>query len=104
LILLLSICCIGTSSHLFSGSSFYPGTWGFDLVGPENDDDIPDMEATIHNIDCEIANPDMIHTFVTQINPSIHHLEEMGCQIKKLKKANVNTYHVLTTNIVTGTV
>lgn len=83
---------IVSSTHLFSGSSFYPGTWGFGLVGPENEDDIPDMEETIHRIGCGIADPHMVHTFVSQINPSICHLENMGCVIKKATQNKEREY------------
>ena len=32
---------------LFSGSSFYPGTWGLGLIGPENEADKKDLAETI---------------------------------------------------------
>ena len=36
-----------TGAKLFSGSSFYPGTWGLGLIGPENEADQADLVDTI---------------------------------------------------------
>ncbi len=77
---------IVSSTHLFSGSSFYPGTWGFGLVGPENEEDIDDMIETICRVGCDMADPKMVKTFVSNINGAISHLETMGCHPKKASK------------------
>ena len=77
---------IVSSTHLFSGSSFYPGTWGFGLVGPENDADLEDMIHTVQKVGCGMADPDMVQTFVSNINDAISHLESMGCHPRKAAK------------------
>lgn len=78
--------------RLFSGSSFYPGTWGFGLVGPENDDDIEDMIATINRVGCRMTDPDLVRTFVSGINPAISHLESLGCHPRKAAKSSEREY------------
>lgn len=83
---------IVSSTHLFSGSSFYPGTWGFGLVGPSDENDIEDMIDTIHRVGCGIADPSMVRTFVTNINSAIEHLEDMGCHPKKANQSTEREY------------
>ena len=83
---------IVTSSHLFSGSSFYPGTWGLGLIGPANDNDIEDLISTIQDVGCQIADEKMVRTFVSNINPAIAHLEKMGCHPKKAQKSSEREY------------
>lgn len=40
--------CLASSGGSFSGSSFYPGTWGLGLVGPIDASDADDlMEAIV---------------------------------------------------------
>ena len=63
-----------SETHLFSGSSFYPGTWGFGLVGPEDESDVEDMIATVNRMGCQMADPDLVRTFVSGINPAIYSL------------------------------
>ena len=42
--------CLASASGVFSGSSFYPGTWGLGLVGPRDASDIDDMVETILHV------------------------------------------------------
>lgn len=81
-----------SETHLFSGSSFYPGTWGFGLVGPEDENDAEDMIATVNKVGCQMADPDLVRTFVSGINPAISHLESMGCHPKKAARSSEREY------------
>lgn len=85
----VAIVCNGP---LFSGSSFYPGTWGFGLVGPENKDDEEDLIQTICSVGCGIADPEMVQSFVRGINPAIERLKELGCRPKKADNASQREY------------
>ena len=76
---------ISSSSNIFSGSSFYPGTWGLGLIGPEDKNDEEDLAKTIKEVGCNVVDNDLVETFVKNINPSINLLKEMGV---KLKEAN----------------
>ncbi|WP_283692374.1 FAD-binding protein [Clostridium perfringens] len=76
---------ISSSSNIFSGSSFYPGTWGLGLIGPEDRNDEEDLAKTIKEVGCNVVDEELVETFVKNINPSINLLKEMGV---KLKEAN----------------
>ena len=76
---------ISSSSNIFSGSSFYPGTWGLGLIGPEDENDEEDLAKTIKEVGCNVVDEELVETFVKNINPSIDLLKEMGV---KLKEAN----------------
>ena len=38
---------LASAGKLFSGSSFYPGTWGLGLIAPVDDEDAVDLSDTI---------------------------------------------------------
>lgn len=76
---------ISSSSNIFSGSSFYHGTWGLGLIGPEDRNDEEDLAKTIKEVGCNVVDEELVETFVKNINPSIDLLKEMGV---KLKEAN----------------
>ena len=76
---------ISSSSNIFSGSSFYPGTWGLGLIGPEDENDEEDLAKTIKEVGCNVVDEELVETFVKNINPIMELLNEMG---DKLKEAN----------------
>lgn len=79
---------IASSTHLFSGSSFYPGTWGLGLIGPENDQDVESLVQSILQVGCGMADEEMVRTFVEGITPAIEYVKKLGV---KLKTAQDNT-------------
>ena len=88
---------ISSSSNIFSGSSFYPGTWGLGLIGPEDENDEEDLAKTIKEVGCNVVDEELVETFVKNINPSIDLLKEMGLSLKKLIiQEKKNSYHALT--------
>ncbi len=76
----VGIFCLGP---LFSGSSFYSGTWGLGLVGPASVNDESDLERTILEVGCHAADPDLVHAFVHGIAPAIEFLESIDVVLKK---------------------
>lgn len=72
-----------SSGAICSGSSFYPGTWGFGLVGPENQEDEKDLVDTIMQVGCQMPDRKLVGFFVSHINESIAYLEQMGVPLKK---------------------
>ena len=46
--------------RLFSGSSFYPGTWGLGLVGPADEADEADLISTIEDVGCGMADDALV--------------------------------------------
>lgn len=67
----------------FSGASFYGGTWGLGVVGPDEAADEPDMEKTILQVGGGVANPTLVHALVTGIAPAIERLERRGVSLRK---------------------
>jgi aspartate oxidase len=72
-----------TSTKLFTGSSFYPGTWGMGSVGPLNQDDIPNFIATIIEVGCHIPDPKLVEILVKQANLRFKELEDLGFNFKR---------------------
>lgn len=72
-----------SSGAICSGSSFYPGTWGFGLVGPKDEKDEKDLTDTIMRVGCQMADRELVEVFVSQINESIAYLEQMGVPLKR---------------------
>ena len=75
--------CLASASGVFSGSSFYPGTWGLGLVGPRGASDIDDMVETILHVGRGAANAALVDSFVRGIPEAIAALEAMGVSLKR---------------------
>lgn len=71
-----------SSGPVFSGSSFYPGTWGLGLIGPENEADQEDLVQSILQVGCGMADETMVRTFVAGIHPAIERVKAMGIRLK----------------------
>ena len=74
---------LATAVHLFSGSTFFPGTWGFGLVGPESEEDEEEFIKTILSLGKGVALPSLVRTFVEKVNGSVDKLEDMGLTLLK---------------------
>lgn len=74
---------LATAVHLFSGSTFFPGTWGFGLVGPENETDKEEFIETILSLGKGVALPHLVRTFIEEVNSSVDDLEAMGLTLMK---------------------
>lgn len=79
---------LASSGPVFSGSSFYPGTWGLGLIGPENEADQEDLVQSILEVGCGMADETMVRTFVTGIAPAIEGVKAMGVQLKAAADQN----------------
>ncbi|MEG0910955.1 MAG: FAD-binding protein [Ruthenibacterium sp.] len=79
---------LASASAIFSGSSFYPGTWGLGLIGPENAADEEDLTQTILNVGCGMADETMVRTFVGGITPAIDRVKAMGVKLKQAQAQN----------------
>lgn len=72
---------IASSSNILSGSSFYPGTWGFGMVSPEDEKDEEDLVDTIIRVGCNVVDENLVKTFVKNINSSKEELIKMGIKL-----------------------
>lgn len=77
-----------TSTHLFSGSSFYPGTWGLGLIGPEDPSDRADLCRSIRTVGCGMADPALVEVFVDGIAPAIEKVRDMGVELRRAVQKN----------------
>ena len=78
---------LACKGNLFSGSSFYPGTWGLGLIGPADGSDEADLAQTIQRVGCNMADPEMVKTFVSGIQPAIARVREMGITLRRADNA-----------------
>ena len=85
----VTLVCAGPR---FSGSSFYPGTWGLGLVGPDGKADEADLEATIERVGCGGADPALVRTLVSGITPAVARLREMGVALREPARASQREY------------
>lgn len=74
---------ITSSTKICSGSSFYPGTWGLGLVGPESQEDETDLIGTILRVGEGMADPKLVTAFVSDIREGIQYLKDMGVKLKQ---------------------
>lgn len=77
----VTLICAGSC---FGGSSFYPGTWGLGLVGPEDETDEDDFVDTICNVGDGVADRVLVETLVRNIRPGMTWLEkDLGLALKR---------------------
>ena len=76
-----------SKGETFSGSSFYPGTWGLGLIGPADPSDRKDLAATIREVGCGMADPAMVETFVDGISPAIERVRGMGVRLRRAQSS-----------------
>lgn len=78
---------LASKGPLFSGSSFFEGTWGLGLIAPDGAQDEEDLARTIVRVGCGTANETMVRSFVAGISPSIEHLKRWGVTPKEASNA-----------------
>lgn len=77
----VGVACAGP---LFSGSSFYPGTWGLGLVAPLDEVDEADLVDTVCAVGCGVADRPLVSSFVRGIRPGVAWLErDLGVVLKR---------------------
>lgn len=74
---------LAAKGPLFSGSSFYPGTWGLGLIGPENEEDEADLAETIERVGCHMTDPTLVRTLVAGIQPALRELRAQGVKLRR---------------------
>ena len=74
---------ISSSANILSGSSFYPGTWGLGLIGPENKEDEINLAKTIKEVGCNVVDENLVQTFVSNIPKAIQLVKSIDIKLKK---------------------
>ena len=83
---------LACKGKLFSGSSFYPGTWGLGLIGPADESDEADLAATIEAVGCGMADPAMVRAFVAGIHPAIEQVRSIGVKLRRADNGGQKEY------------
>lgn len=83
---------LAAGRKLFSGSSFYPGTWGFGLVGPESDMDAEDLIQSIQTIGSGMVSEPVVRAFVKGISPAIEDIRRRGVKLRGAEKKGEKEY------------
>lgn len=73
---------LASTGPICSGASFYPGTWGLGLVGPEGREDEEDLARTILSVGEGMADPSLARFLASHIGEGIRDLEELGVELK----------------------
>ena len=74
---------LASSGPVFSGSSFFRGTWGLGLIAPADDGDAADLAATIAEVGCQQLDEQLVESFVAGIEPAVQRLEAWGVQLRR---------------------
>lgn len=74
--------CIAANGAIGSGSSFYPGTWGLGLIGPESEADKADLLEVILEIGEGMAEEELASCLVSGVAEGISELKRLGAEIK----------------------
>lgn len=83
---------VAASGRRFSGSSFFPGTWGLGLVGPEDAADEDDLVDTILRVGCGVADRTLVRALVAGIEPAVGRLRGMGVRLREPARAQEREY------------
>ncbi len=81
-----------SSANLFSGSSFYPGTWGLGLVSANGEQDVDNFIKSIYKVGNQINDLELVETLVKEELKAIQEFEEMGLPLLKPQNANQNEF------------
>lgn len=73
---------LASAGETFSGSSFFPGTWGLGLVGPASEKDEEDFVETILEVGRGMALPGLVRALVRGVAPAVARLEERGVELR----------------------
>ncbi|WP_277259632.1 FAD-dependent oxidoreductase, partial [Olegusella massiliensis] len=78
---------LASTVHIFSGSSFFGGTWGLGLIGPQDISDEAELTQTILSIGRGMAVPTLVTQLVKGIEPAVRQLESRGVHLRHAQAA-----------------
>ena len=73
---------LASAGETFSGSSFFPGTWGLGLVGPDGPADEDDLVRAICEVGRGVARCELVRALVSGITPAVGRLEARGVRLQ----------------------
>lgn len=81
-----------SADHTFSGSSFFPGTWGLGLVGARDKADVDDFVETVCGVGRGMADPTLARALVEGVPAGIEWLEAHGVALREAGAAGQREY------------
>lgn len=81
-----------SAGHTFSGSSFFPGTWGLGLVGARDEADVDNFVETICEVGRGMADPELARALVEGVPAGIEWLEAHGVALREAGAAGQREY------------
>lgn len=79
---------LASTGETFSGSSFFPGTWGLGLVGPaDGPDGVDDLVAAVLEVGRGMALPPLVRRLVGGTPAAIEELERRGVSLRRAERA-----------------
>ena len=69
---------LASAGATFSGSSFFPGTWGLGLVGPDGEKDEDGLVGAILEVGRGMALPGLARALVRGVGPAVARLRPRG--------------------------
>ncbi|MGN0037978.1 MAG: FAD-binding protein [Coriobacteriales bacterium] len=74
---------LASSGPVFSGSSFFRGTWGLGLIAPADGADAADLAETIAQVGCRQVDGQLVESFVAGIEPAVRRVEAWGVTLRR---------------------
>lgn len=74
--------CLASTGPLFSGSSFFEGTWGLGCIAPDGPEMAEDLVQTILDVGCGVADEQLVRTFVGAIPNALAGLGNRGAALR----------------------
>ncbi|MBM6774885.1 FAD-binding protein [Olsenella profusa] len=77
---------VASAGGTFSGSSFFPGTWGLGLVGPRDEHDVDDLVDAICAVGRGVASPALARALVEGVPAAVARLGARGVELRSAER------------------
>ena len=78
---------LASAGPTFSGSSFFGGTWGLGLVGPDGEKDVDDLVDAICEVGRGVAVPPLARVLAEGVGAAVARLEARGVELRRAERA-----------------
>ncbi len=78
---------LASAGATFSGSSFFAGTWGLGLIGPDGAGDVDNLVGAICEVGRGVADPALARVLAEGAGPAVRRLEALGCELRRAANA-----------------
>lgn len=78
---------LASAGPTFSGSSFFGGTWGLGLVGPDGERDVDDLVDAICEVGRGVVVPALARRLAAGVPGAVARLEARGVELRRAERA-----------------